>query len=86
MLFRSAGGVAGAIGGKTGEIGKSVGGALGELGKGNIGEALGNIFGGPKPAANSPAGTATNAAPNQAAPPAKKVNPLDLLNPFLKKK
>lgn len=81
-----AGGVAGAIGGKTGEIGKSVGGALGELGKGNIGGALGNIFGGAKPATNAPAGTTTNAAPNQAAPPAKKINPLDLLNPFLKKK
>lgn len=76
-----AGGVAGAIGGKTGEIGKSVGGALGELGKGNLGGALGNIFGGSKPATNAPAGTNTNAVP-----PAKKVNPLDLLNPFFKKK
>ena len=82
-----AGGIAGALGGKTGDIGKSVGGALGELGKGNVGGALGNIFGGAKPATNAPPGAVPAPPPNQpAGQPAKKINPLDLLNPFLKKK
>jgi hypothetical protein len=67
-----AGGVAGAIGGKTGDTIKGVTGALG------------GIFGGGQPKATP--GPPTNAAPNQAAPPAKKANPLDLLNPFFKKK
>lgn len=76
----------GAAGGKAGDLIKGAGSAVGELGKGNFGGAIGNIFGGPKPATNAPAGTTTNAAPNQAVPPAKKANPLDLLNPFFKKK
>lgn len=74
-----------AVIGNLGTLGGAIGGKTGETLKG-VGGALGNIFGGSKPATNAPAGTTTNAAPNQAAPPAKKVNPLDLLNPFFKKK
>ncbi|MBI5801951.1 MAG: AsmA family protein [Verrucomicrobia bacterium] len=72
-----------AVIGNVGALGGLIGGKTGETLKG-AGGALNNIFGGGQPKA--PAGTTTNAAPNQAAPPAKKVNPLDLLNPFLKKK
>ncbi len=72
-----------AVIGNVGALGGAIGGKAGETIKG-VGGALNNIFGGSQPKA--PAGTTTNAAPNQAAPPAKKVNPLDLLNPFLKKK
>ena len=58
----------------------SSGGAVGELGKGNIGNAIGNLFGGNK----APANTATNAPATNAAP----ANPLNNLfnNPFFKKK
>jgi hypothetical protein len=68
----------GAAGGKAGNIIQGTTGALGELGKGNISGALGNLLGGQKPSTNAPAGSATNAPP--------KHNPLDLLNPFFKKK
>lgn len=69
-----------AVIGNLGTLGGAIGGKTGETLKG-VGGALGNIFGGSKPATNAPANTTTNAAP-----PAKKANPLDLLNPFLKKK
>lgn len=72
-----------AVIGNVGALGGLIGGKAGDTLKG-AGGALNTIFGGGQPKA--PAGTATNAAPNQVAPPAKKVNPLDLLNPFLKKK
>lgn len=72
-----------AVIGNVGAIGGLIGGKAGETVKG-AGGFLNNVLGGGQPKA--PAGTATNAAPNQAAPPAKKANPLDLLNPFLKKK
>lgn len=68
----------GAAGGKAGNIIQGTTGALGELGKGNISGALGNLLGGQKPSTNAPASSATNAPP--------KPNPLDLLNPFFKKK
>ena len=72
-----------AVIGNVGAIGGLIGGKAGESVKG-AGGLINKIFGGGQPKA--PAGTTTNAAPNQVAPPAKKVNPLDLLNPFLKKK
>ena len=79
MLFRSA------VVGNLGALGGVIGGKAGDTLKG-VGGALNNVFGGGQPPPKVPANTTTNAAPNQAAPPAKKVNPLDLLNPFLKKK
>lgn len=69
-----------AVIGNLGTLGGVIGGKAGETLKG-VGGTLNNLFGGPKPSTNAPAGTTTNAAP-----PAKKANPLDLLNPFFKKK
>ena len=67
-----------AVIGNVGAIGGLIGGKTGETLKG-AGGALNNLFGGGQP--QPPAGTATNA------PAAKKpANPLDLLNPFFKKK
>ena len=74
-----------AVVGNLGALGGVIGGKAGDTLKG-VGGALNNVFGGGQPPPKVPANTTTNAAPNQAAPPAKKVNPLDLLNPFLKKK
>jgi hypothetical protein len=66
-----------AVIGNLGTLGGAIGGKAGETLKG-VGGTLNNLFGGQKPATNAPAGTTTNAPP--------KVNPLDLLNPFFKKK
>lgn len=75
--------VGSAVIGNLGTLGGAIGGKAGETLKG-AGGFLNNVLGGGQPKA--PASTPTNAAPNQVAPPAKKANPLDLLNPFLKKK
>ncbi len=74
-----------AVLGNVGAFGGLIGGKAGDTIKG-AGGVLNNVFGGGQPQPKAPANTTTNTAPNQAAPPAKKLNPLDLLNPFLKKK
>jgi hypothetical protein len=66
-----------AVIGNVGALGGLIGGKTGETLKG-AGGALNSLFGGGQP--RTPAGTTTNA------PAAKPVNPLDLLNPFFKKK
>jgi hypothetical protein len=67
-----------AVIGNLGTIGGAIGGKAGDTLKG-VGGVLNSVFGGGQPSAPA---TGTN----NAAPPAKKANPLDLLNPFLKKK
>jgi hypothetical protein len=66
-----------AVIGNLGTLGGAIGGKAGETLKG-VGGTLNTLFGGQKPSTNAPAGSATNAPP--------KANPLDLLNPFFKKK
>ncbi len=66
-----------AVIGNLGTLGGAIGGKAGDTLKG-VGGTLNTLFGGQKPSTNAPAGSATNAPP--------KPNPLDLLNPFFKKK
>ncbi len=68
-----------AVIGNVGALGGAIGGKAGDTVKG-VGGVLNSILGGGQPKA--PAGTTTNAAPSTNKP----VNPLDLLNPFFKKK